>query len=96
MAKKSKDGKGGPTPSSSTVSIVVSRGCAEEFYIAIAKALGPPEGKKKKKKGGKGKKGKKPYGKKPYGKKGKGGGKGGGKSESGKGSRSGRGSRGRG
>ena len=77
MAKNSKDKKVRPIPSS-TVSIVVSRGCAEEFYIAIAKALGPPDGKKKKKKGGKGKKGKKPYGKKPYGKKGKGGGKSGG------------------
>jgi hypothetical protein len=90
VAKKSKDGKGGPTPPSSTVTITVSRGCAEEWYIAIAKGLGPPGGKKKKKKGGKGKKGKKYSGKpgkptnKPSGK------------SKGKGSRTGRGSRGRG
>ena len=92
MAKADKGKKGGPTPPSSTVTITVSRGCAEEWYIAIAKALGPADGKKKKKKGkGKGKKGKKYSGKpaKPTGKIID-------KSKKGKGSRSGRGSRGRG
>jgi hypothetical protein len=50
MATKKSKKKSGPK----TVTFTISKACAEELYIAIAIALGPPESDKKKK-GGAGK-----------------------------------------
>ena len=55
MATGTKKSGGASGTTSNTVNIVTTRQVAEQMYLAIAKALGPADGKKKKGGGGKSK-----------------------------------------